>query len=121
MRNLASVFLYRCRGTFQAGSGLLGGGEHPPDTFLATPGFSKVLHGCYDAGCFTQAYWIFGLLHLPGITCCEPRGVPRVALSSASVVRLLPCCATGPGLHQRLQPGLVLAGAWPAADGLHPR
>lgn len=31
------------RGSFQAGSTLLGGGDHPPDTFLSTPGFSKVL------------------------------------------------------------------------------
>jgi hypothetical protein len=38
----APVHLQHCRGTFQAGSGLMGGGEHPPDTFLSTPGFSKV-------------------------------------------------------------------------------
>lgn len=34
--------LRRSRGTFSSSASLLGGGDHPPDTFLATPGFSKV-------------------------------------------------------------------------------
>ncbi len=35
--------LATCRGTFQADKGAEGGGEHPPDTFLAVPGFEKGL------------------------------------------------------------------------------
>ncbi len=31
------------RGTFAASANLLGGGDHPPDTFLAMPGFTKGL------------------------------------------------------------------------------
>ena len=44
----APVHLQHCRGTFQAGSGLMGGGEHPPDTFLSTPGFLEGVarHDC---------------------------------------------------------------------------
>ena len=31
------------RGLFTASSAANGGGDHPPDTFLSVPGFSKVL------------------------------------------------------------------------------
>jgi hypothetical protein len=56
--DLAPVQLHDCRGKFQAGSGLLGGGEHPPDTFLSTPGFSKVWFGVtmqLGADCFAAS------------------------------------------------------------------
>jgi hypothetical protein len=107
-----------CRGTFRAGSSLLGGGEHPPDTFLSTPGFSKVGLAPQCKGFITRQP-LLPMLHSPGST---PHSASRwFQVDSELWAKLLLSSDAGPGLHQRLQPGLVLAGAGAAADGLHPR
>lgn len=86
----------------------------------------RILHSAADQSILSPAVATRARLMIG--SSCALQGICRVQShawavpsSVAGLIRLLPCCAAGPRLHQRLQPGLVLAGAGPAADCLHPR
>lgn len=60
------------RGTFSASANLLGGGDHPPDTFLAMPGFTKGLAfvNGFNLGWYWPSQGPQQTLYIPGEIMC---------------------------------------------------